>query len=236
MGMEGPSGGDVGDTLKAMSGVAAEQLIERAGRALIDAAPVPAKVTRDYGSNPTTEVSMSTIDRRPPMLLAAQGRRRWLGAARARAMAWGRFQPSPIESGREQQLDAVAPRVLRVEPPDTGQRIIPNHQLTGISQTLGKHVELTGSHTKRWMRLARGREAILYANVKLLLPTAKPDSAAPTKRLGLLDLHQAKKVPVEPPRLSLAASRSRHLHMIEAHDAHHPKLAHHGRASTSTSA
>jgi len=32
------------DTLKAMSSVATEELIERAGRALIDAAPVPAKV------------------------------------------------------------------------------------------------------------------------------------------------------------------------------------------------
>ncbi|HEV3035988.1 MAG TPA: nucleotidyltransferase domain-containing protein [Solirubrobacteraceae bacterium] len=32
------------DTLKTMSSVATEELIERAGRALIDAAPVPAKV------------------------------------------------------------------------------------------------------------------------------------------------------------------------------------------------
>lgn len=40
-----------------------------------------------------------------------------------------------------QQLDAVAPRVLRVEPPDTGQRLIPDHLLPGISQTLGERVD-----------------------------------------------------------------------------------------------
>jgi predicted nucleotidyltransferase len=46
------------DTFKAMSSVATEELIERAGRALIDAAPVPAKVIlfgsharRDAGSD-----------------------------------------------------------------------------------------------------------------------------------------------------------------------------------------
>jgi hypothetical protein len=44
-------------------------------------------------------------------------------------------------SGRE-QLDAVASRVLRVEPPDTSQRLIPDHLLAGILQTLGEHVEL----------------------------------------------------------------------------------------------
>jgi hypothetical protein len=69
-------------------------------------------------------------------------------------------------------------------------------------------------------------ETILDANVQLLFPTAKPDSAAPTKRLGLLDLRQSEKSPVEPPRLSLATSRRRHLHMIEADYAHPPKLVH----------
>jgi L-amino acid N-acyltransferase YncA len=34
-------------------------------------------------------------------------------------------------SGRE-QLDAVGPRVLRIEPADTRQRLIPDHLLTGI--------------------------------------------------------------------------------------------------------
>ena len=140
-----------------------------------------------------------------------------------------------IELSRK-QLNAVAPRVLRVEPPDTGQCLIPDHLLADISQTVGKRVELTGGYAHSWVRLVRWCEAILHANVQLLFPTAKPDSAASTKRLGLLDLHQPEKGPVESPRLSFATSRRRHLHMIEANYAHPPKLAHHARATTHTSA
>jgi hypothetical protein len=114
-----------------------------------------------------------------------------------------------IESGRA-QLDAVAPRVLRVEPPDAGQCLIPDHLLADISQTIGKHVELTGGYAHRWVRLARWCEAILDANVQLLFPPAKPDSTASTKRLWLLDLYQTEKSPVEPPCLNLAAPPPAH--------------------------
>jgi hypothetical protein len=134
-----------------------------------------------------------------------------------------------IKSGRE-QLNAVAPRVLRVEPPYTGQCLIPDHLLADIPQTLGKRVDLVGGYAHSWVHLARWCEAILDANVQLLFSAAKPDSAASTKRLGLLDLHQPEKTPVEPPRLSLATSRRRHLHMIEANYAHPPKLSHRARA------
>jgi len=79
-----------------------------------------------------------------------------------------------------EQLDAVAPRVLRLEPPDAGQRVIPEHLLTGIPQTFGKRVELAGGHAYRWVCLARRREVVLDPDMQLLLTTQKPNSATPT--------------------------------------------------------
>ena len=56
------------------------------------------------------------------------------------------------------------------------------HLLADISQTVGKHVELTGHYARSRVGLARWCEAVLDANVQLLFPTAKPahHARAPT--------------------------------------------------------
>lgn len=119
-----------------------------------------------------------------------------------------------------QQLDAVAPRILRVEPPDIYQRVIPAHLLASLPQTLGQRVKLSGCHAERRVGLARRRKRLLDTHMQLLIPAGKPHPATLTQRLGLLDLHQAEELPIEPPRLGLTASWSGYLHVIETHDTH----------------
>jgi hypothetical protein len=60
------------------------------------------------------------------------------------------------------------------------------------------------------MRLARGHEVLLDADVQLL----EPDAAARAQRLGLLDLDEPEQLPVERPRGVLAAGRRRYLDVI----------------------
>jgi hypothetical protein len=69
------------------------------------------------------------------------------------------------------------------------------------------------------MRLARGHEALLHADVQLLvLPDRKPDAAALAQRLRLLQLGQAQQLAEEAPGLLLAPGRCGELDVIEAGD------------------
>jgi nucleoside-diphosphate kinase len=68
------------------------------------------------------------------------------------------------------------------------------------------------------MRLARGRERVVDADVQLLSAAeAKPDAAACAERLGLLDLLEAERTAVERARDRLATGRSRYLDVVETH-------------------
>src|SRR5436190_107281 len=114
---------------------------------------------------------------------------------------------SPTRSGAE-QLDAVAPRVCRVEAADAWERVVPLHVRAGGPEPLGEAAHVVDA--ERRVRLPRGREVRLDADVQLL----EPDAAAAAQRLGLLDLREPEQVAVERPRRVLAAGRPGHLHMV----------------------
>ncbi len=77
-----------------------------------------------------------------------------------------------------QQLNAVAPGVLGVEPPDIRQCVIPDHLLAGCLHTLGEGVELAWGYKQRRMGLVSRLKPILHTHVQLLSTTAKPHPAA----------------------------------------------------------
>ena len=65
------------------------------------------------------------------------------------------------------------------------------------------------------MRLPRGRERLLDADVELLaVAEREPGAAARAQRLGLLELLEPEQVAEEAPRLGLAAARRRELDVI----------------------
>jgi hypothetical protein len=116
-----------------------------------------------------------------------------------------------------EQLDSVAPRVLRVEPSDTRQGLVPIRTLPRLPQALRQRVESAiVCYSKRWVRLLGWREAILDADMQLLPSATKPHPTPRAQLLWLVDLLQAEQSPVEAPRFGLAPSWSGHLHVIQA--------------------
>ena len=87
-------------------------------------------------------------------------------------------------------------------------------------------------YSKRWVCLLGWREAILDADMQLLLSAAKPHPAPRAQLLWLVDLLQAEESPVEAPRFGLTSSWSGHLHVIQADYAHRVTPAHRRSAST----
>ena len=65
------------------------------------------------------------------------------------------------------------------------------------------------------MRLARGREIGLDADVQLLCAHAEPDAAARLQRLGLLELVEPEQAGEERPRVLLAAGGRRELNVVD---------------------
>src|SRR5690348_515364 len=74
------------------------------------------------------------------------------------------------------------------------------------------------------MRLAGRGERLLDSDVELLRPRPEPAAAAPRERLGLRQLLEPEQPGVERPRLRLAAARGRHLHVVDADDAHRQRF------------
>ena len=79
-------------------------------------------------------------------------------------------------------------------------------------------VEVRGNETG--VRLLRGRERILDADVELLRTRAKPAAAAGAQLLRLRQLLHPEQAAVERARRVLAARRRRDLHVIDARDGH----------------
>ncbi len=70
------------------------------------------------------------------------------------------------------------------------------------------------------MRLARGTEVGVDADVELLVADGEPHAAAAGKRGGLGDLGEAEQLAEEPPRVGLASGRRGDLNVIETHRWH----------------
>jgi hypothetical protein len=75
-------------------------------------------------------------------------------------------------------------------------------------------VQLVCRDAERWMRLPRGRERLLDADVKLTASEREPDAATRAERLRLFDLRQPEEVAVEETRLRFAAGRRCNLDVI----------------------
>jgi hypothetical protein len=65
------------------------------------------------------------------------------------------------------------------------------------------------------MRLARGPEALLHAEVELYAVAAEPAAAARGERGRFRDLVQPEHVAIELAERRLAAGRAGHLHMVD---------------------
>ena len=85
-------------------------------------------------------------------------------------------------------------------------------------------VEFFATQTERSMRLQRRRECSLDSDVHLLRAASKPDAAAISQRLRLLDLLESEKVTKEPPRLCFASFRGSELNVIDFDVLHDRKL------------
>src|SRR5205085_12260607 len=84
-----------------------------------------------------------------------------------------------------QQLDAVSPRVLAEEPRRIGKILVPRNLDAGAGKALGKPFELSSRHPKCGMRLARGRELRVDADVELLVAERAPHAASLAQRVNL---------------------------------------------------
>ena len=116
-----------------------------------------------------------------------------------------------------EELDAVAPRICRVEAPGARKRVVPLDLLSGVQEPLRESIELAPVESKRGMRLLRRREGILDADVQLLISERKPDAASRLERLGLLDLLEAENTAEESTRIGLASRRRGQLHVVDFH-------------------
>ena len=105
-----------------------------------------------------------------------------------------------------------------MEPRRTGNRIVEDDVVPGLTQPPGERVEVVGDEA--WVRLACGRERLLDPDVKLLRPGPEPAAAAPRQRLRLGELRETQQPAVERPRRVLAARRPRNLHVVDACDRH----------------
>jgi hypothetical protein len=116
---------------------------------------------------------------------------------------------------RRKQLETVFPRVGRVEAADAWERVVPVDALSCGFQAARELVQLRRRDAESRVRLARGRERFLDADVQLAISRERePDSAAGPQRLRLLELLEAEQVAEEPARLSFAARRRRELDVV----------------------
>jgi hypothetical protein len=114
-----------------------------------------------------------------------------------------------------EQFEPVSPRIRGVEAADVRERVVPLDARRPRLEPARERVELGGRQAERRVRLARGDERILHADVELAAASERePDAAARAQRLGLLELLEAEQLAEEAPRLVLASRRRRELDVI----------------------
>jgi hypothetical protein len=124
-----------------------------------------------------------------------------------------RFVTDVLRSG--EHFEPVSPRVRRVEAAGSRERVVPLDAHARGLEPPGQLVELFGRQPERRVRLARGDERILDADVELATARERePGAAARAQRLGLLELLEAEQSAEEPARLVLAARRGCELDVI----------------------
>ena len=118
------------------------------------------------------------------------------------------MKAEPRKLGSREQLDPVAPRISAVEAADAREGLVPFDALLRGFEPVRELVELDGGKAEGRMRLTRGREGLLDADVEL--PAAvesEPDAASRAQRLRLLELLQTEQFAEVTARLGLAAGR-----------------------------
>jgi hypothetical protein len=104
-----------------------------------------------------------------------------------------------------------------VEAPVAGEVVVPLHrELSGLGDPRDD-VDVVDQECR--MRLAGRRERLLDADMDLDSPVAEPDTATGREHRRLADFGQTQYAAVERPRRGLAATRTRHLDMVQSHDA-----------------
>ena len=101
-----------------------------------------------------------------------------------------------------------------METPRAGDRGVERDVVPGLAQPPCQAVEVVGNEAG--VRLPRGRERILDADVQLLPTGAEPAATAGGKSVRLRELGQPEQAAVERARLVLAARRRRDLHVVDA--------------------
>ena len=105
-----------------------------------------------------------------------------------------------------------------MEPFRTGDRVVERDLAPAVAQPVCERVEIVGDEAR--VRLPRGRERLLDADVQLLRTRAEPAAAARRKHDRLRNLLEPEQPAVEHPRLVLAAGGRRDLNVVDAGDRH----------------
>jgi hypothetical protein len=107
--------------------------------------------------------------------------------------------------------------VSGVEAPIAREIVVPLHRVSGRLDSLRDRVDVIDQ--QRRMRLAGRRERHFDTDVDLDSPIAEPDTATGREHRRLGDLGQTQYAAVERSNRRLAARRTRHLDMMQHHDA-----------------
>src|SRR3990172_3501042 len=128
-----------------------------------------------------------------------------------------------------QQLEAVPERVVQVKPRAPGYLglVGPLELETCIGETTREPAQDGARrHAEAGVRLGCRHERIGHAHMKLVRPDREPASSAGREGVRLLDLGKPEQTPIEVARRVLAATRRRHLNMVEADQPRAGRIGH----------
>ncbi len=123
-----------------------------------------------------------------------------------------------------QNLNAVPPRVRRVETPHSGYVICPLDRRAHLRETARERLQAFRWNNERRMRLPSRRERFLRADMELLRANLEPHAAARFQALGLLNFRQSKQPTEEASGFALAAPRCCKLNMVKLDFGHGDRL------------
>jgi hypothetical protein len=111
-----------------------------------------------------------------------------------------------------QDLHTIAKRIDRIEPCESGQRIVVGHVESRLDYSAAHRIDAFDRIGD--VRLSSRHEIGFDSEVNLKIPTPEPHPASPAKAVGFLDLAESKHLAVEPSGPLLPTNRYGDLDMM----------------------